>query len=131
MENNCKDPYCKSAGTNHFHLDLGQENVEHMRAIHEASQMMSAGAEIERTRAVNIHDHADLLDHLQSDNGHVMGKYAQYRNSHDHHIPGVRPIDNNFDHELTHRELIALHHHDHAQYDDLPHTTVDGEHFHH
>jgi hypothetical protein len=93
--------------------------------------MQHAGAEIERTRAVSIHDHKDLLDHLQSDNGHMMGKFAQYRNSHDEHIPGVRPIDNNWDHELSHKDLIALHHHDHGKYTDDPHTTLDGEHFHH
>lgn len=125
----CDEPGCNEP-QDHFHLS--REDVDTYKAIHEAAQLQHAGAEIERTRAVNIHDHKDLLDHLQSDNGHIMGKYAQYRNTHDHeHIPGVRPKDPDYDHELTHRELIALHHHDHNQYTDEPHTTLDGEHFHH
>jgi hypothetical protein len=100
--------------------------------MNEAAQMHHSGTEIERTRAVHTHDHADLLDHLQSDNGHIMGRFAQYRNTHgDEHIPGVRPIDPGFDHELSHRELIALHQHDHNKYPEEGHTNVDGEHFHH
>jgi len=114
-----------------FEIHLDEDSVNAYKQIHAAAQMQHAGAEIERTRAVSIHDHKDLLDHLQSDNGHMMGKFAQYRNSHDEHIPGVRPIDNNFDHELSHKDLIALHHHDHGKYTDDPHTTLDGEHFHH
>jgi hypothetical protein len=114
-----------------FEIHLDEDSVNAYKQIHAAAQMQHAGAEIERTRAVSIHDHKDLLDHLQSDNGHMMGKFAQYRNSHDEHIPGVRPIDNNWDHELSHKDLIALHHHDHGKYTDDPHTTLDGEHFHH
>jgi hypothetical protein len=114
-----------------FEIHLDEDSVNAYKQIHAAAQMQHAGAEIERTRTVSIHDHKDLLDHLQSDNGHMMGKFAQYRNSHDEHIPGVRPIDNNFDHELSHKDLIALHHHDHGKYTDDPHTTLDGEHFHH
>jgi hypothetical protein len=114
-----------------FEIHLDEDSVNAYKQIHAAAQMQHAGAEIERTRAVSIHDHKDLLDHMQSDNGHMMGKFAQYRNSHDEHIPGVRPIDNNFDHELSHKDLIALHHHDHGKYTDDPHTTLDGEHFHH
>jgi hypothetical protein len=114
-----------------FEIHLDEDSVNAYKQIHAAAQMQHAGAEIERTRAVSIHDHKDLLDHLQSDNGHMMGKFAQYRNSHDEHIPGVRPVDNNFDHELSHKDLIALHHHDHGKYTDDPHTTLDGEHFHH
>ena len=114
-----------------FEIHLDEDSVNAYKQIHAAAQMQHAGAEIERTRAVSIHDHKDLLDHLQSDNGHMMGKFAQYRNSHDEHIPGVRPIDNNWDHELSHKDLIALHHHDHNKYPDDPHTTLDGEHFHH
>jgi hypothetical protein len=114
-----------------FEIHLDEDSVNAYKQIHAAAQMQHAGAEIERTRTVSIHDHKDLLDHLQSDNGHMMGKFAQYRNSHEEHIPGVRPIDNNFDHELSHKDLIALHHHDHGKYTDDPHTTLDGEHFHH
>lgn len=114
-----------------FEIHLDEDSVNAYKQIHAAAQMQHAGAEIERTRAVSIHNHVDLLDHLQSDNGHMMGKFAQYRNSHDEHIPGVRPIDNNWDHELSHKDLIALHHHDHGKYTDDPHTTLDGEHFHH
>ena len=114
------------------YIHLSHEDVEHIKAIHEAAQLQHAGSEIERTRAVHTHNHQDLLDHLKSDNGHLMGKYANYRNTHeDEHIPGVRPIDNNYDHELSHRELIALHHHDHNKWPDVEHTTLDGEHFHH
>lgn len=128
------NPHCGSEWCNetsdHFHLS--EESVNSFKAMHEAAQMHHAGAEIERTRAVQTHDHADLLDHLRSDNGHVMGRYAQYRNTHeDEHIPGVRPIDPGYDHELTHRELIALHNHDHNKYPDEGHTTLNGEHFHH
>lgn len=114
-----------------FEIHLDEHTVNAYKQIHAAAQMAHAGAEIERTRSVNIHDHKDLLDHLQSDNGHMMGKYAGYRNSHDEHIPGVRPQDPNWDHELSHRDLIALHHHDHNKYPEDPHTTLDGEHFHH
>jgi hypothetical protein len=114
-----------------FKIHLSEDDVNTYKAIHQAAQMAHAGSEIERTRNVQVHDHTDLLDHLQSDNGHIMGKYAQYRNTHDGHIPGVRPQDPNWDHELTHRELIALHQHDHNQYSDMDHTTLNGEHFHH
>jgi hypothetical protein len=125
----CDEPGCNDPQD---HIHLSQDDIREYQAIHNAGKLHAAGAEIERTRAVNIHDHADLLDHLNSDNGHVMGNYAQYRNTHqEQHIPGVRPIDPDYDHELTHRELIALHHHDHNQYDDMPHTTLNGEHFHH
>jgi hypothetical protein len=112
------------------HIHLSEEDVNAYKNIHAAAQMAHAGSEIERTRSVSLHDHKDLLDHLQSDNGHMMGRYAQYRNTHDEHIPGVRPQDH-YDHEMTHRELIALHQHDHNKYPEDPHTTVDGEHFHH
>ena len=124
----CDELFCNDPSD---HIHLSREDVETYKAIHEAAQLHHAGAEIERTRSVSLHDHADLLDHLKSDNGHIMGPYAGYRNTHEGHIPGVRPVDPNWDHELTHRELIALHQHDHNQYDDMEHTTVDGEHFHH
>ena len=124
----CDEPGCNEP-KEHFHLS--QEDIDAYEAISRASKLQAAGAEIERTRTVSLHDHADLLDHLKSDNGHIMGPHAEYRNSHDNHIPGVRPIDPDWDHELTHRELIALHQHDHNKYPDDKHTTIDGEHFHH
>ena len=131
MEENCRDPKCESAGTNHFHIEFHPEEVERMKAFVQARDLQHMGAEVERTRTVNIHDHADLLDHLKSDNGHIMGRHAEWRNTHeDDHIPGVRPKDWE-DREMTHQELIALHHHDHSKYDDEPHTTLNGEHFHH
>jgi len=131
MEENCKDPKCESAGTNHFHIEFSPEEVERMKAFVQARDLQHMGAEVERTRTVDIHDHADLLDHLKSDNGHMMGRHAEWRNSHeDDHIPGVRPKGGD-DREMTHQELIALHHHDHNKYTDEPHTTLDGEHFHH
>jgi hypothetical protein len=114
------------------HIHLSDEDVKAYQQMHEAGRLAAVGSEVERTRAVHTHDHQDLLDHLKSNNGHLMGAYAGYRNTHeDTHIPGVRPIDPNWDHELSHRELIALHHHDHNQYPDMKHTTLDGEHFHH
>ena len=114
------------------HIHLSEDDVAAYKQMYQAGQMAAEGARIERTRTVHIHDQQDLLDHLKSDNGHIMGPYAGYRNTHeDEHIPGVRPIDDDFDHELSHRELIALHHHDHNKYPDQTHTTLDGEHFHH
>ena len=125
----CGSSWCNNQSE---HIHLSDDDVKAYESYHAAGKMHAEGAEIERTRAVHTHDHADLLDHLQSDNGHIMGKYAKYRNTHeDEHIPGVRPIDPNYDHELSHQELIALHHHDHNQYQDMEHTTVNGEHFHH
>jgi hypothetical protein len=61
-----------------------------------------------------------------------MGKYANYRNTHqeDEHIPNVRPMEHE-DREMTHQELIALHHHDHNKYPEDGHTDLNGEHFHH
>jgi hypothetical protein len=130
MEENCKDPGCSSAGTNHYHLEFSPEETERMKAFVQARDLQHMGAEVERTRTVNIHDHADLLDHLKSDNGHIMGRHAEWRNTHeDDHIPGVRPKDWD-DRQMSHQELIALHHHDHSKYDE-PHTTLNGEHFHH
>jgi hypothetical protein len=128
------NPHCASEWCNEpkDHIHLSEQDVNAYKQMHEAAQISHAGTEIERTRAVQTHEHADLLDHLQSNNGHIMGRYAQYRNTHDdEHIPGVRPIDPNYDHELTHRELIALHQHDHNKYPEEGHTTMDGEHFHH
>jgi hypothetical protein len=124
---------CSECGKPDDHIHLSEHDVNTYKAIGEAARLSAMGSEIERTRAVKTHDHQDLLDHLQSDNGHLMGRYAQYRNTHqeDEHIPGVRPIDPDYDHELTHRELIALHHHDHNKYPEDKHTTIDGEHFHH
>jgi hypothetical protein len=122
-------PECNQPG-DHIHLD--PSDIRAYEAMHNAGKMQAAGAEIERTRAVNVHDHADLLDHLQSNNGHMMGKYANYRNTHqeDEHIPNVRPIKHE-DREMTHQELIALHHHDHNKYPEDGHTDLNGEHFHH
>jgi hypothetical protein len=122
---------CPDCGKPNDHIHLDEHSVNAYKQIHEAAKMAAMGSEIERTRSVSLHSHADLLDHLKSDNGHIMGAYANYRNSHDEHIPGVRPIDPNWDHELSHRELIALHQHDHNKYPEDPHTTIDGEHFHH
>ena len=125
----CGSSWCNDQSE---HIHLSDEDVKAYKSYHEAGKMQAMGDEIERKRTVHTHDHADLLDHMQSDNGHLMGRYAQYRNTHESkHIPGVRPIDPDFDHELTHKELIALHHHDHNQYSDMEHTTVNGEHFHH
>lgn len=125
----CKDPSCKSAGTAHAHIDIGREGMEYLRDVHNAARLSQSVDAIESTRLVSLHDHDDLLDHLKSDNGHIMGAYAHWRNSHDEHIPGVRP-QSDTDRELTHQELIALHHHDHAKYPEDPHFTVDGEHWH-
>lgn len=123
---------CPECGGSGSHIHLSEGDVAAYQAVSSAAQLAAAGAEVERTRSVHTHDRRDLLDHLQSDNGHMMGRFAGYRNTHlDEHIPGVRPIDRDYDHELSHRELIALHHHDHNQYSDMGHTTVDGEHFHH
>ena len=127
----CKDPNCSSAGTRHEHIEFSPEEVENMKNFVRARDLHHMGAEIERTRAVNIHDHADLLDHLKSDNSHMLGPHAEWRNTHeDDHIPGVRPKGWD-DRRMTHQELIALHHHEHNTYSDMEHTTIDGEHFHH
>lgn len=124
----CGSSWCNNQSD---HIHLGEEDVKAYQQMAEAGKMAAAGAEIERTRTVKTHDHQDLLDHLRSNNGHMMGKYANYRNTHeDENIPGVRPSDH-YDHELSHRELIALHNHDHNKYADEQHTTLDGEHFHH
>jgi hypothetical protein len=130
-EKYCTDPSCSGAGRQHFHVELPEHEVNMYKAMHEAGRLQGMGSEIERTRTVQTHNHADLLDHLRSDNGHVMGKYAEFRNTHeDEHIPGVRPKEH-YDNELSHRELIALHQHDHNKYTDMDHTSIDGEHFHH
>ena len=125
----CGSSWCNNQSE---HIHLSDDDVKAYESYHAAGKMHAEGAEIERTRAVHTHDHADLLDHLQSDNGHIMGKYANYRNTHqeDEHIPNVRPMEHE-DRELTHQELVALHHHDHNKYPDMEHTTVNGEHFHH
>ena len=69
----------------------------------------------------------------------VLRLNALVRSGHDgydDHIPGVRPKDpdggdGDMD-KMSHRELIAAHHHDHNKYaEDYPHTNLDGEHFHH
>ena len=128
---NCKDPSCSSAGRAHKHIELSREDIEAYKGMQAASKLQAAGAEIERTRTVDIHNHADLLDHLSSNNGHMMGRFANWRNTHeDKHIPNVRPSQGD-DRELSHQELIALHHHDHNKYPEDLHTTVNGEHFHH
>jgi hypothetical protein len=125
----CGSSWCDDQSP-HIHLD--EDSVKAYQKMSEAGKLAAMGSEIERTRSVRTHDHQDLLDHLQSNNGHILGRFAQYRNTHeDENIPGVRPIDPNYDHELTHRELIALHNHDHNKYADEQHTTIDGEHFHH
>lgn len=119
------------------HIHLSEEDVNAYRQMHEAGKLSAMGADIERTRTVKIHDHADLLDHMKSYNGHGID-YAEYRSHHDgydDHIPGVRPKDENAEGDedlMTHRELIAAHEHDHRKFhEDYPHTTLDGEHFHH
>lgn len=134
----CKDPSCSSAGRSHEHIQLDEHSINMYKAISNAAQLHAAGAEIERTRAVNTHSHADLLDHMKSHNGHGID-FAEWRSGHDgydDHIPGVRPKDpdggdGDMD-KMSHRELIAAHHHDHNKYaEDYPHTNLDGEHFHH
>lgn len=133
----CKDPSCSSAGRSHEHIQLDEHSVSMLKAISSAAKMHAAGAEIERTRAVDTHSHADLLDHMKSHNGHGID-YAEWRSGHegyDDHIPGVRPKDPDGGGEMdrmSHRELIAAHHHDHNKYaEDYPHTNLNGEHFHH
>ena len=127
MTGSCGSSWCDNQEP---HMHLSDEDVQAYKAMAEAGRLSAEGARIERTRTVNIHDYQDLLDHLQSNNGHVMGPYANWRNSHDEHIPNVRPMEDD-DRELSHQELIALHHHDHNNYPDMIHTTLDGEHFHH
>ena len=133
----CKDPKCPSAGTNHGHIQLSEHDINMYKAIREASQLQAAGAEIERTRTVSIHNYNDLLDHMKSDNGHMI-QFAEWRSGHDDygdHIPGVKPKNPDAEGDedkLTHRELIAAHEEEHRKYaEDYPHTTLDGEHFHH
>jgi hypothetical protein len=133
----CTDPKCPSAGRSHGHIQLSEEDIAHYKALHQVAQLSSAGAEIERTRNVSIHNYSDLLDHMKSHNGHSI-TYAEWRSGHDDyddHIPGVRPKNEDAEGDedkLTHRELIAAHEEEHRKYaQDYPHTTLDGEHFHH
>jgi hypothetical protein len=132
----CTDPKCSSAGTRHGHIQLDADSVAQIKAMHEAAKLHAMGAEIERTRTVNTHDHNDLLHHMKTTHGI---DYAEWRSGHegyDDHIPGIRPKDpdggDGDNDRMTHRELIAAHHHDHNKYAaDYPHTTLNGEHFHH
>lgn len=126
-------PKCEDCGKpnadGHFHVQFSEDNIAAMRAYHEAAKLSAAGAEIERTRTVDLSDRNDLVDHLSSDNAHMMGKWSTWRNSHDEDIPGVRPQSDE-DFELTDEELRAVHEHEHAKYDDEPFTTLGSSHFH-
>lgn len=134
----CKDASCSSAGSRHGHIELDQDSINAYKAMATAAKLHATGAEIERTRNIDTHNHVDLLDHMKSDNGHSIN-FAEWRSGHDgydDHIPGVRPKDPNGGEgdmdKMSHRELIAAHHHDHNKYaEDYPHTNLDGEHFHH
>lgn len=129
-------PKCVDCGKpntdSHQHISFSPEETDRMKAWINAVQLGHMGAEIERTRTVDLNNKADLLDHLNSNNGHIMEGFGQWRNSHgEDHIPGVRPAGDE-DFELTHKELMAIHDHEHAKYgDEEPHTTLDTSHFHH
>ena len=92
-------------------------------------------ANIERTRKVDLGDHADLLDHMSSDNGHGMGKYANWRGSYDmegiDQVAGVRnyPDSRGLDFEMGHDELRKMHEKLHEVYPE-EHLTNGDEHYH-
>jgi hypothetical protein len=128
------DKICETCGKwsdGHFHISLGEEEVANLKAWHEAAKLSAMGAEVERTRTVNLEDRNDLLDHITSDNGHIE-PHAKWRNEHPEDFPGIRPMrDDGEDFELTTEELKKVHEHLHNEYPDEEHTTLGYEHFHH
>lgn len=140
----CGGPQYSSQGfTPHAHsgshtLDLDSSDRNEMRQISDASQWHAKGAEIERTRTVDLSNKADLLDHLSSDNGHIIGMpswRASYLDAGPNRevgkqVPGVRDYRGE-DFELTLPELQAMHSHLHRVYgDEEPHVTEGNEHRH-
>jgi len=134
---NCQEWWCNNTND---HIHLSREDVDAYEHMSRQGHMAGQAAEIERTRNVETHNYHDLLDHMKSFNsGHAID-YAEYRSGHegyDDHIPGVRPkredyVAEGYNDKLSHQELIAAHEHDHRKWgNELPHTTVNGEHFHH
>ena len=133
----CGKPKYAAEGSSHFHIPISQEDRDFYKGLREHFDMLHQMDSVERTREVNLNDKADLLDHLKSNNGHMMGEYAGYRGTyyqrpyHDipDRIPGVRDYDGE-DHELSHEELKAVHTQLHNLYPDEAHVTEGSYHRH-
>ena len=110
----CGSPQYDASGyTPHDHMSfkLGPVDIDHIKALAQAGRMSADADEIERTRRVDLGNRADLVDHLASDKGHLVGPHAEWRNSYPElgpHIPGVRDSHGE-DFKLTDAELRTIH----------------------
>jgi len=97
------------------HIHLGQEDVDSIKSIRDASMQQADMEEHMRTAPVDLNDHAALLAHLQS-SGH-------YEDTHSN--------------EMDIDELRQIHEDDHKMQEEEygedadSHITVDSSHFHH
>lgn len=128
----CGQPLYTAEGYSpHEHWNLDKEDADFLVGLAKYRRLEADTDEIERTRKVNLADPADLKDHLASDNGHMVGKYANWRNSYPElpeNIPGVRSGQDE-DFEMNHREMRIIHEKLHEHYDE-PHLTNGDEHYH-
>ena len=137
---------CPDCGTP-FYNENGYEPHSHGEAIPidprgtlDMANMFRTRADldnVERTRKVDLSNKTDLLNHLSSSNGHMMGPYAGWRATYvgegpkeelGETVPGVRNYRGD-DFELTHAELKTLHDHLHRVWGE-PHLTQGDEHYH-
>lgn len=115
----------------HSHGEPIEIDYRELEDISNQAKTHHALSEVERTRKVDLSNHADLLDHLSSMNGHAVGKYAKWRNAYDElpdHIDGVRSSYGD-DFELTHPELRIMHEKLHEHWGQ-EHLTNGDEHYH-
>jgi hypothetical protein len=117
-----------------FTITLSPESLQWYKDLHSAFALQAEGDSAERHREVDLSNRADLLDHLNSDNGHIMGGFGQYRASYnddlgEKNIPGVRDSEND-DFELTDAELRAIHSALHVHYADQPYENYGNMHRH-
>lgn len=131
---NCGESFYTNKGYEpHSHGEPVEVDWRQVENISNQGKTAADLGEIERTRKVDLSNHADLLDHMTSEHGHYMGKYADWRATYKNEVPdnlqGVRPYRSD-DFKLTHPELRVLHEKLHENYPDEQHLTVGDEHYH-
>lgn len=108
-----------------FSIPIDQDEL---RAYRDAGEMRREMHEHGQKREVNLADPIDLKAHMSE--AHDLYPDDFWRNSHEQDHPALGEGSND-DRPLTHRELRALHEHDHHHYPgDYPGVIVGNSHFH-
>lgn len=118
-----------------FEVHLSPEDMAFYRQIADHSRLQGSVEKAMATAPVDLSDEASLRAHLVS--GHLMHPDHFWRDGTNEDHPHMDPIDWDAADArggmppMSHRDLIALHNDEHAQYPEDGHTTVGSDHFHH